>query len=94
MPCDQHRLLEDLVPREDVGPSDDRNVTTVVKEIGVSNYTKADLLTLLAVARVKPCVNQVEFHPFVPGARELLHFCNEHGIPMQAYTPYWPWQNS
>jgi diketogulonate reductase-like aldo/keto reductase len=89
MPCDQYRLLEDLLPRNGAPRSDNDDANaqnTIVDEIGVSNYTKADLLTLMAVARVKPCVNQVEFHPFVPGARQLLSFCNEHGIPLQAHT--------
>jgi diketogulonate reductase-like aldo/keto reductase len=88
MPCDQYRALEDAVLRGTVAEDGEHEYdnSPVIDEIGVSNYSTADLRTLLSVARVKPCVNQVEFHPFVPGARELLTFCVEHGIALQAHT--------
>jgi methylglyoxal/glyoxal reductase len=54
--------------------------------IGVSNYTVRHLKELLAVCNVVPAVNQVEFTPFC-FQRELLDFCREHGIQLQAYSP-------
>lgn len=33
-----------------------------------------------------PAVNQVEFHPFLH-QRELLEFCREHRIQLEAYSP-------
>jgi methylglyoxal/glyoxal reductase len=56
------------------------------RAIGVSNYTVRHLKELLAVCNVVPAVNQVEFTPFC-FQRELLDFCREHGIQLQAYSP-------
>ncbi len=56
------------------------------RSIGVSNYTVAHLEELLAASSVPPSVNQVEFHPFLY-QRELLEFCNRHGIRLEAYSP-------
>jgi diketogulonate reductase-like aldo/keto reductase len=54
--------------------------------IGVSNYTIAHLRELLEVSPVVPAVNQVEFHPFLY-QKELLSFCQENGIVLEAYSP-------
>jgi diketogulonate reductase-like aldo/keto reductase len=56
------------------------------RSIGVSNYTVSHLKELLAVCTVVPAVNQVEFNPFC-FQWELLDFCREHGIQLQAYCP-------
>lgn len=56
------------------------------RSIGVSNYTVAHLEELLAVCRVPPAVNQVEFSPFLY-QRDLLEFCAAHGIQLEAYSP-------
>ena len=56
------------------------------RSIGVSNYTIAHLKELLAHSDVAPCVNQVEFSPFL-FQRELLEFCRAHGIQLVAYCP-------
>ncbi len=58
------------------------------KAIGVSNYTVKHLEELLATASVVPAVNQVEFHPFLYEEQaELLEFCKQHGIIVEAYSP-------
>lgn len=54
--------------------------------IGVSNYTIRHLEELLAVANIVPAVNQVEFSPFLY-QKELLEFCNQKGIRIEAYSP-------
>jgi diketogulonate reductase-like aldo/keto reductase len=54
--------------------------------IGVSNYTVRHLEELLAHSETVPAVNQVEFHPFVYDP-ELLTFCSDHGIRLEAYSP-------
>jgi diketogulonate reductase-like aldo/keto reductase len=56
------------------------------RAIGVSNYTVAHLKQLLSVCRVVPAVNQVEFTPFC-FQRELLEYCVNQGIQLQAYSP-------
>lgn len=57
-----------------------------VRSIGVSNFTVPHLEELLAHGSVVPAVNQVEFSPFLY-QRELLEFCADHGIQLEAYAP-------
>eukprot|EP00931_Biecheleriopsis_adriatica_P079684 TRINITY_DN53055_c0_g1_i1.p1 TRINITY_DN53055_c0_g1~~TRINITY_DN53055_c0_g1_i1.p1 ORF type:complete len:435 (+),score=114.00 TRINITY_DN53055_c0_g1_i1:58-1362(+) len=56
-----------------------------VKAIGVTNYSIRHLKQLLKSCRIKPMVNQVEFHPRLVQT-ELLDFCKKHGIAVQAYA--------
>jgi len=56
-----------------------------VKAIGVANYSIRHLQQLLKVCRVKPMVNQVEFHPLLVQSK-LIEFCKEQGIVVQAYA--------
>lgn len=57
-----------------------------VKSIGVSNFTINHLKELLENSSVIPVVNQVEFHPWL-FQKELLQFCQENKIQLQAYSP-------
>ena len=56
------------------------------KDIGVSNFSIAHLNKLMATCEVPPAVNQVEVHPFLQ-RKELIQFCREHGIVVEAYSP-------
>jgi len=56
-----------------------------VKAIGVTNYSVRHLKLLLKSCRIKPMVNQVEFHPRLVQS-ELLDFCKKNGIALQAYA--------
>lgn len=56
------------------------------RAIGVSNYTVRHLEELSGAARITPAVNQVEFSAFLY-QRELLTYCREHGIQLEAYCP-------
>ena len=56
------------------------------RSIGVSNFSAAEIDTLLTVADTKPQVNQVQFNPFKYRAGLLQH-CAEHGIALEAYSP-------
>jgi methylglyoxal/glyoxal reductase len=56
------------------------------RAIGVSNYTINHLRELLGSSPLAPAINQVEFSPFLY-QKDLLEFCNEHGILMEAYSP-------
>lgn len=56
------------------------------RAIGVSNWTIDGLKKLLAYARVRPAVNQIEIHPFLPNT-ELVQFCFDHQILPAAYSP-------
>ncbi len=57
-----------------------------VRAIGVSNFLVHQLQDLLADAEIVPAVNQVEFHPRLVQP-DLLRFCREHGIQLEAWSP-------
>jgi diketogulonate reductase-like aldo/keto reductase len=54
--------------------------------IGLSDISLDMLRDLVAVARIKPAVVQVESHPYLP-EWELLDFCRENGIVLLAFAP-------
>lgn len=56
------------------------------RSIGVSNFTVRHLTELLAGTQTTPAVNQVEFHPYLY-QRELLEFCRDRRIVVEAYSP-------
>ena len=57
-----------------------------IKSIGVSNFWPEHLEALLDSAKIKPAVNQIEFHPgyWQP---ETTQYCKEKGIVLQAWSP-------
>ncbi|SDP03587.1 Aldo/keto reductase [Paenibacillus sp. yr247] len=57
-----------------------------VRAIGVSNFQIHNLREIIEDTGVVPAVNQVEYHPRLV-QRELLTFCREQGIQLQAYAP-------
>jgi len=56
------------------------------RSIGLSDITLPKLKEIVAVARIKPAVVEVECHPYLP-EQELLDFCREHGIVLLAFAP-------
>ena len=56
------------------------------KSIGLSDITLPKLKEIVAVARIKPAVVEVECHPYLP-EWELLDFCQQHGIVLLAFAP-------
>jgi diketogulonate reductase-like aldo/keto reductase len=55
------------------------------KAIGLSDITLEKLREIVAAARIKPAVVQVESHPYLP-EWDLLEFCREQGIVLQAFA--------
>jgi diketogulonate reductase-like aldo/keto reductase len=55
------------------------------KSIGLSDIGLDKLHDIVAAARIKPSVIQVESHPYLP-EWHLLDFCREHGIVLQAFA--------
>jgi alcohol dehydrogenase (NADP+) len=55
------------------------------RSIGLSDIGLEKLREVVAAARIKPAVVQVESHPYLP-EWELLDFCSEHGIVLQAFA--------
>jgi diketogulonate reductase-like aldo/keto reductase len=58
----------------------------LTKSIGVSNWTEKGLRSMLSYAKVKPAVNQIEIHPFLP-QYELVSYLQSQGIAPVAYSP-------
>jgi len=56
------------------------------KSIGLSDITLPKLKEIVASARIKPAVVQVECHPYLP-EWELLDFCQQQGIVLLAFAP-------
>ena len=56
------------------------------RSIGLSDITLEKLREIVAAARIKPAVIQVEAHPYLP-EWELLDFCRQHGIVLLAGAP-------
>lgn len=57
-----------------------------VKAIGVSNFSKKFLEQLLPNVSIVPAANQIENHPLLP-QQEIVDFCKEKGILVEAYSP-------
>ena len=56
------------------------------RHLGVSNCSQTKLQSLMAGAKLKPELNQVELHPYLQ-QNDLLEFCRRNGIHMTAYSP-------
>jgi len=57
-----------------------------VRAIGVSNFLIHHLESLLTHCRIKPMVNQFEFHPYLQQP-PLQQFCAAHQIQTEAWSP-------
>src|SRR5579863_5296992 len=55
------------------------------RSIGLSDISLEKLREIVAAARIKPAMVQVESHPYLP-EWELLDFCRAHGIVLQAFA--------
>jgi diketogulonate reductase-like aldo/keto reductase len=58
----------------------------LTRDIGVSNYSIEQMEQLSDATGERPVVNQIEWTPF-GWSREMLDYCREHGIVIQAYSP-------
>ena len=58
----------------------------LVRAIGVCNFKEHHLEALKKSANVMPFINQVELHPGMPQT-ELLHYCQQEGIVVEASSP-------
>lgn len=65
---------------------EDAQAAGKVKVIGVSNFLQDDLENILADCHVKPMVNQILLHISNTNS-ELLTFCEQQGIQVEAYSP-------
>ena len=56
------------------------------KAIGLSNFTIPQIKDVLSYCKIRPQVNQIEIHPFLPNT-ELVNFCKQEKILPVAYSP-------
>lgn len=73
------RALEEVIENPAAAPIE-------LKSIGVSNFGVEHLEELLAVAKVKPVVDQIELHPWLPQLK-LRKYLADHDILVEAYSP-------
>ncbi|SHN08030.1 alcohol dehydrogenase (NADP+) [Cyclobacterium lianum] len=57
-----------------------------VRHIGVSNFNSSKIREIMDSCQIKPEMNQIELHPYLP-QEKLLAFCKEHQINVTAYSP-------
>ena len=65
---------------------EDAQAAGKVRVIGVSNFLRDDLESLMSDCRVKPAVNQILLH-ISNTDLDLVGFCEKHGILVEAYSP-------
>lgn len=58
----------------------------LTRHIGVSNFNTPKLKKLMASAKVKPEVNQIELHPYFQ-QNDLVQFCQHNNILVTAFSP-------
>lgn len=58
----------------------------LAKSIGLSNFTEKGIASVLSYAKVKPSINQIEIHPFLPQG-PLIAYCQKNDILPVAYSP-------
>ncbi|MGC4017919.1 MAG: aldo/keto reductase [Muricomes sp.] len=57
-----------------------------VRAIGLSNFLPHHMENILTHCKVKPMVNQIEFHPGY-SQEATVRYCQERGIQVQAWSP-------
>jgi diketogulonate reductase-like aldo/keto reductase len=57
-----------------------------VRAIGVSNFTVDALESLMKNCKIKPMVNQIEFHPGLM-QKDILEYCTKNNILVEAWSP-------
>lgn len=58
----------------------------LTKSIGLSNFNSVQIDKVLAIAQIKPVMNQVECHPSL-NQKKLREFCAKRNIAITAYSP-------
>jgi diketogulonate reductase-like aldo/keto reductase len=56
------------------------------KSLAISNFNVQLILDLLSYAEIKPVVNEIEIHPYLP-QEDLVGFCQKYNIQVIGYSP-------
>ena len=57
----------------------------LAKAIGISNFNVQSVMNILSLCEIKPAVNQIEIHPFLP-QEGLVETCQRLGIVVTGYS--------
>ncbi|KAH6929997.1 hypothetical protein HPB50_007937 [Hyalomma asiaticum] len=58
----------------------------LVRSIGVSNFNSEQITRLVKSCQIKPVMNQIECHPYLP-QKKLIALCEDFQIKTTAYSP-------
>ena len=84
---DKEEKKFEFVSIKDMWPKMEKLVNDgLTKSIGVSNYNVQNLLVILSICKIKPSVNEVEFHPYLY-QKDLKEFCDKEKIIIFSYNP-------
>ncbi|KAH8171130.1 aldo/keto reductase family protein [Sarocladium implicatum] len=61
----------------------------LARSVGVSHFSQSDIETIMKTATIKPIVNQLEVHPYLPRT-SLRAYCASVGIPVHAFAALTP----
>ncbi|XP_019629580.1 PREDICTED: 1,5-anhydro-D-fructose reductase-like isoform X2 [Branchiostoma belcheri] len=59
----------------------------LARSLGVSNFNSQQVDRVLQACRIKPVVNQVELHPYLPQL-DLIKYCQSKDVILTAYSPF------
>lgn len=90
--CRFPKVPEDMISLEKLpititwGAMEEAKRSGLARHIGVSNFSVAKLRDLVARAKTRPEVNQIELHAYLQQG-QMLAFCEQEGITLTAYSP-------
>jgi len=90
--CRFPKVPEDMISLEKLpttitwGAMEEAKRSGLAHHIGVSNFSVAKLRDLVAHAKMRPEVNQIELHAYLQQG-QMLAFCEQEGITLTAYSP-------
>jgi D-xylose reductase len=82
----EDKKLENVPLRELWGKMETLVEKKLTRFIGVSNYNVQLILSILSFCKIKPAVNEVEFHPYLY-QKDLKEFCDKENIKIFSYNP-------
>jgi diketogulonate reductase-like aldo/keto reductase len=60
------------------------------RSIGISNFQRHHIETLLETCTINPVLNQLEFHPYLQRANDFVPWMREHGIEASSFKTLAP----
>jgi diketogulonate reductase-like aldo/keto reductase len=88
VPGNAGKMVIDPVPyRETWEAMEALKASGKAKHIGVCNLRCQSIMDILSYCKVKPEVHQVESHVYLQ-QKQLVDFCQHHGIQVQAFSPF------